>query len=381
GANRKAVKGEERLPTNIRLNIFITAQNMLAGEEVGICDDLITLEIMAPDVCDLTLIDLPGIARVLVKETINLVVIACNVDISTTEALRMPQDVDPGGKSTLGKPNLIDKGTEKNILDIARNDVIPLRKGYIVVKCHGQKQINKGMSVVDSMKEERDFFNCHKYILTSGLFLFQILTQFNNQIDYLAIGELVTEGNLFIHLRSKFKDWKDELDVRKPSCEVTVNIQRRELPGFYNYSTFEIVVQKFLTELKNTTIEILTDTSSTFLKIIHCIFLLITPNIIENIQSKQEAKVKEKSYEQFEMEHLVYTQDDLYHKALAMAADRQQILEDTDVIFYSKKTNPEKFSSYYEILREEPDISRHRIDIQNSVDRLTSAQEKLHNFL
>ncbi|KAK1802911.1 hypothetical protein P4O66_021451 [Electrophorus voltai] len=72
-------------------------------------------------------------------------------------------------------------------------------------------------------------------------------------------------------------------------------------------------------------------------------------NIIENIQSKQEAKVKEKSYEQFEMEHLVYTQDDLYHKALAMAADRQQILEDTDVIFYSKKTNPEKFSSYYEV--------------------------------
>lgn len=44
-----------------------TAQNELAGEGVGICDDLITLEIMSPDVCDLTLIDLPGIARVPVK--------------------------------------------------------------------------------------------------------------------------------------------------------------------------------------------------------------------------------------------------------------------------------------------------------------------------
>ena len=44
-----------------------TAQNELAGDGVGICDDLITLEIMSPDVCDLTLIDLPGIARVPVK--------------------------------------------------------------------------------------------------------------------------------------------------------------------------------------------------------------------------------------------------------------------------------------------------------------------------
>lgn len=40
---------------------------MLAGDGVGICDDLISLEITSPDVCDLTLIDLPGITRVPVK--------------------------------------------------------------------------------------------------------------------------------------------------------------------------------------------------------------------------------------------------------------------------------------------------------------------------
>jgi interferon-induced GTP-binding protein Mx1 len=44
------------------------AQNTLAGDGVGICDDLITLEITSPDVCDLTLIDLPGIATVPVKD-------------------------------------------------------------------------------------------------------------------------------------------------------------------------------------------------------------------------------------------------------------------------------------------------------------------------
>ncbi len=47
--------------------ISITAQNELAGKGVGICDELITLEVMSPDVCDLTLIDLPGIARVPVQ--------------------------------------------------------------------------------------------------------------------------------------------------------------------------------------------------------------------------------------------------------------------------------------------------------------------------
>jgi len=36
------------------------------------------------------------------RETINLVVVPCNVDIATTEALRMAQGVDPDGSRTLG---------------------------------------------------------------------------------------------------------------------------------------------------------------------------------------------------------------------------------------------------------------------------------------
>ncbi|KAM9442915.1 interferon-induced GTP-binding protein Mx-like [Salvelinus alpinus] len=95
------------------------AQNTLAGDGVGICDDLITLEITSPDVCDVTLIDLPGITTVPFKdqledigdqirrlilniikkqETINLVVVPCNVDIATTEALRTAHSVDPKDK-------------------------------------------------------------------------------------------------------------------------------------------------------------------------------------------------------------------------------------------------------------------------------------------
>ena len=39
----------------------------MAGVGVGISDGLISLEIESPDVPDLTLIDLPGIARVALK--------------------------------------------------------------------------------------------------------------------------------------------------------------------------------------------------------------------------------------------------------------------------------------------------------------------------
>jgi len=37
------------------------------------------------------------------KETIIVVVVPCNVDIATTEALKMAQEVDPTGERTLGE--------------------------------------------------------------------------------------------------------------------------------------------------------------------------------------------------------------------------------------------------------------------------------------
>ncbi|KAF3856040.1 hypothetical protein F7725_016763, partial [Dissostichus mawsoni] len=140
------------------------AQDELAGQGVGISDDLISLEIASPDVPDLTLIDLPGITRVAVKgqdanigdkiksmiqkfirrqETISLVVVPCNVDIATTEALKMAQEVDPEGERTLGiltKPDLVDRGTEENVVEIVNNEVIHLKKGYMIVKCRVRRR-------------------------------------------------------------------------------------------------------------------------------------------------------------------------------------------------------------------------------------------------
>ncbi|NXC49522.1 MX protein, partial [Penelope pileata] len=162
------------------------AQDVVAGTKGNISAELISLEIWSPDVPDLTLIDLPGIARVAVgnqpqnigqqikmllkkfigcKETINLVVVPCNVDIATTEALKMAQEVDPTGERTLGiltKPDLVDKGTEDAIIKIVRNEVIPLRKGYMIVKCRGQQDIHNKLSLASAIQQERKFFEIHK---------------------------------------------------------------------------------------------------------------------------------------------------------------------------------------------------------------------------
>nr|XP_046240532.1 interferon-induced GTP-binding protein Mx isoform X1 [Scatophagus argus]XP_046240533.1 interferon-induced GTP-binding protein Mx isoform X2 [Scatophagus argus] len=166
------------------------AQDEMAGVGVGISEDLISLEVASPDVPDLTLIDLPGIARVAVKgqpenigdqikrliqkfitkqETISLVVVPSNVDIATTEALKMAQEVDPDGERTLGiltKPDLVDKGTEETVVDIVHNEVIHLKKGYMIVRCRGQKEITEKVSLTEAMEREKAFFQDHAHFHT-----------------------------------------------------------------------------------------------------------------------------------------------------------------------------------------------------------------------
>ncbi|CAM4734650.1 unnamed protein product [Leuciscus chuanchicus] len=303
GVSWKAVisyreKKTEFVDSSLVGNYIEAAQNELAGKGVGICDELITLEVMSPDVCDLTLIDLPGIARVPVKgqpddienqikrlimqfiekqETINMVVVPCNIDIATTEALKMAQEVDHEGKRTvaiLTKPDLIDRGTEKNILDIVHNKVIPLHKGYTIVKCRGQQQIDKKIPLEEAAEKERDFFQNHDFFrdllkedkatikclavkLTQHLvdhikkslphlneqikkqmwdlrnelkeceagppqdpkgakkFLTETLTRFNDQIKSLSSGELIIENNLFVQLRAEYEKWNNDLNNTK----------------------------------------------------------------------------------------------------------------------------------------------------------------------
>ncbi|KAI8498026.1 Mx1p [Branchiostoma belcheri] len=185
------------------------AQNQLAGESLCISPRLITLDVESPDIPDLTLIDLPGIARVPVggqpedigdqtkalireyiqmDETIILAVVPCNVDIATTEALKMAKEVDPDGSRTLGvltKPDLIDRGTENITVDIVNNRKYALKKGYTIIKCRGQVDIENKVSLSDAMDKEEMFFQKHEH--------FKILYQEKKTGTKTLAGKLTTE--------------------------------------------------------------------------------------------------------------------------------------------------------------------------------------------
>ncbi|XP_043363039.1 LOW QUALITY PROTEIN: interferon-induced GTP-binding protein Mx2-like [Dermochelys coriacea] len=204
------------------------AQNAMAGEGVGISQELISLEISSPNVPDLTLIDLPGIARVAVgnqpqdigeqikklikkfiakQETINLVVVPSNVDIATTEALKMAQEVDPDGERTLGiltKPDLVDRGTESSVVDIVRNLVIHLRKGYMIVKCRGQQDIHDKLTLASAIQKERAFFEQHEH--------FRVLLDENKATIPILAEKLTSE--LVEHINKSLPTLEEQINIQ-----------------------------------------------------------------------------------------------------------------------------------------------------------------------
>lgn len=66
-------------------------------------------------------------------------------------------------QAILTKPDLIDRGAEKNVLEIVHNKVIFLNMGYVIVKCRGQKNIDENMSITDAIEEELEFFQNHEH--------------------------------------------------------------------------------------------------------------------------------------------------------------------------------------------------------------------------
>ncbi|KAJ1495567.1 P-loop containing nucleoside triphosphate hydrolase protein [Baffinella frigidus] len=145
----------------------------------------IVVEMQALDVPDLTIIDLPGIVRTAVEgqnasviedvrnllnrylqqdRTVILAVVPCNVDIATVDIIEMARKADPQGQRTIGvltKPDLIDEGAEKDVVETLKNAKKPLELGYIMVKNRSPKQIEDGVSLSDARRKEREYFDSH----------------------------------------------------------------------------------------------------------------------------------------------------------------------------------------------------------------------------
>ncbi|XP_040889729.1 interferon-induced GTP-binding protein Mx-like [Toxotes jaculatrix] len=415
-------------PANVEEKI-LEAQDEMAGDGVGISDNLISLEIASPNVPDLTLIDLPGITRVAVngqpenigdqikrliqkfitkQETISLVVVPCSVDIATTEALKMAQEVDPDGERTLGiltKPDLVDKGTEETVIDIVHNEVIHLKKGYMIVKCRGQKEIAEKVSLTEAIERERAFFTDHAHFHTlfddghatvpklaekltlelvhhiekslprleeqiekklaqtqaelerygTGppsdaaerlVYLIDKVTAFTQDAINLATGELLNCGdklNVFSVLRREFEKWYTHLhhsgenfngEIEKEVEFYEETYRGRELPGFINYKTFEVMVKQQIKQLEEPAIRKLKDVADAvrkeFLQLAHCSFCGF-PNLMKTAKAKIEAIKQEKEAiaesmlrTQFKMEMIVYSQDRTYSNSLTVAREKDE---------------------------------------------------------
>ena len=56
------------------------------------------------------------------------------------------------------KPDLIDVGTERGLIDIVNNKTYPLEMGYSCVRCRGQKAIDDGQTLAEAIQQDEDFF-------------------------------------------------------------------------------------------------------------------------------------------------------------------------------------------------------------------------------
>ncbi|KAF2136818.1 uncharacterized protein K452DRAFT_236852 [Aplosporella prunicola CBS 121167] len=144
-------------------------------------EDVLWIEVSGPEQEHLSVIDVPGIFKrttqgIMTKADIQLVeemvygymrnprsvmlaVIPANVDIATQAILEMAEEVDPKGERTLGvltKPDLMDKGAEKTVVDMIEGRNHKLTLGWCLVRNPGKSEYED--SNVDRNAIEKRFF-------------------------------------------------------------------------------------------------------------------------------------------------------------------------------------------------------------------------------
>ncbi|CAM9199600.1 unnamed protein product, partial [Discosporangium mesarthrocarpum] len=185
GAVRGKGKGEEQKVSSPEALTKVIAglQDTLTGGDKGaFSTKTISVQVQAPGLPDLTLIDLPGIVRTATRgqrasvmaevndliqryleqeRTIILAVVPANQDVATVDILERAKGVDPEGDRTIGvltKPDLVGPGNEDEAAAVVKNLRKPLKLGYVMVKCRSQKDIDQGMDNQEALREEASFF-------------------------------------------------------------------------------------------------------------------------------------------------------------------------------------------------------------------------------
>ena len=159
---------------------IITQTEKIAGKEKLISDKPIIMKIFSSKLIDLTLVDLPGLVKVPLKgqpdnidsqikkivldfisnsNSIILAITPSNVDISNSDSLKIAREVDPYFTRTLGvisKVDLVENYLE--FVNIIKNNVYPLKYGYIGVICRTTKENLNNKSLDNQIKDEEDIY-------------------------------------------------------------------------------------------------------------------------------------------------------------------------------------------------------------------------------
>jgi len=156
----------------------------LVGENKAISAIPISLEVYSSKVVDITLVDLPGIVvnpvgdqpqdieiqvRTMILSYIQhpnsliLAISPANVDIATSEAIKIAREVDPKGERTLGVITKLDcLGAGEDALDVLEGRTLPLRLGYVGIICRSQADIMKNVRVEQHLVKENEYFANHQ---------------------------------------------------------------------------------------------------------------------------------------------------------------------------------------------------------------------------
>jgi replication fork clamp-binding protein CrfC len=153
------------------------------GTGKNVTNQPINLCIRDQNVPNLTMVDLPGLTKVAVEgqdesivemirtmvlsyiskpTSLILAVTPANQDLANSDSLHIARQVDPNGERTIGvitKIDLMDAGTDAGAL--LRNEIYPLKLGYIGVVNRSQSDIDKKRPMKDAMKAELEFFQNH----------------------------------------------------------------------------------------------------------------------------------------------------------------------------------------------------------------------------
>jgi interferon-induced GTP-binding protein Mx1 len=185
GTDVKFVEGSFKSPVELSAKLIEAADMICGPSSNGFSTTSINVAIRSPSTPNLTLVDLPGIVRTTTNgqnksvisavdnlleyflrqpETVILAVIPANQDIATVDILERASKVDPTGSRTIGvltKPDLIDEGSENEVLSIINNNRKPLKLGYVMVKNRNQGELNSAVSISEGIRAEQLYFHSH----------------------------------------------------------------------------------------------------------------------------------------------------------------------------------------------------------------------------